>query len=433
MNLRQFFTLLRQQRLFSGIYITCTALSVALAMTLFLVVYIKFGPIYPEQDRARMAVVSYVAASNSLSEQTLSSGASIQLADTLRQMPEVENLTCIADADHYASVNNVRATEGNVVPCKAWIVDDEYWKVFNFRFLHGRGLGKTECESFAPVCVVSETLARKVFGRSDVVGCDLKFNTWRTDSIKRIVGVVEDVSPATPMTYGHLWIGPTQAITRGYYGGLPLIGSFTLVMRLRPGHTLTMLQERVAEFQKRINLEHSLPNWEVSMADQPDAYWAAPFREADQLDAKPFMRQILYMLLAFLLLPAINMGSMVAGRMGGRINELGIRRAYGATRKRLVWQVLQENFLLTLIGGLAGLLLSWLIMNVCSDWLPFVFNSSDMELDDTVFLHADMLFSGWVMLAVLAVCMILNLVSALVPTLWFLYKPVTEALNHKQN
>lgn len=145
------------------------------------------------------------------------------------------------------------------------------------------------------------------------------------------------------------------------------------------------------------------------------------------------MRQILYMLLAFLLLPAINMGSMVAGRMGGRINELGIRRAYGATRKRLMWQVLQENFLLTLIGGLAGLLLSWLIMNVCSDWLPFVFNSSDMELDDTVFLHADMLFSGWVMLAVLAVCMVLNLVSALVPTLWFLYKPVTEALNHKQN
>ncbi len=432
MNLIQFFTLLRQQRLFSGIYIVCTALSVALAMTLFLILYIRFGPVYPEQDRARLAVVSYVGVSNSISGQTLSGRAAILLADTLREMPEVESLTYMADADRYASVNNVRATEGNVVPCKAWIVDSEYWQVFGFRFLHGRGIDRTECEGFAPVCVVSESLARKVFGRTDVVGRDLKLNTWRTDSIKRIVGVVEDVSPATPMTYGHLWIGPTQRILQGNFGGLPLIGSLTLVMRLRPGHTLAQLQERVTEFQKRFNQEQPLRNWETSLAGQPDAYWAAPFRNEDQLDAKPFMRQILYMLLAFLLLPAINMGSMVAGRVGGRINELGIRRAYGATRTGLVWQVLQENFLLTLIGGLAGLLLSWVIMNVCADWLPFVFNSDDMELEEAVRLHTDMLFSGWVMLAVLAVCMVLNLVSALVPTLWFLRQPVTEAINHKR-
>lgn len=433
MNLRQFFHLLRQQRLFSGIYIVCTALSVALAMTLFLIVYIKFGPVYPEQDRARLAVVNYVAVSNSISGQSIPGKAGLQLADTLRQMPEVECLTCIADADRYANINNVHATEGNVVPCKAWMVDDAYWQVYGFRFVHGRGLDKTEYESFAPVCVVSESLAHKVFGRSDVVGRELRFNTHRTDSIKRIVGVVEDVSPATPITYGHVWIGSTQQTNNGYYGGLPLIGSFSLVMRLRPGHTLEQLQKRVAEFQKRFNQEHSLHNWEASVAGQPDAYWAAPFRTDDQLDAKPFMRQILYLLLAFLLLPAINMGSMVAGRVGGRINELGIRRAYGATRTGLVWQMLQENFLLTLIGGLVGLALSWFIMNVCADWLPFVFNSGDMELDEAVRLHADMLFSGWVMLAVLAVCMVLNLVSALVPTLWFLRKPVTEALNHKQN
>lgn len=173
--------------------------------------------------------------------------------------------------------------------------------------------------------------------------------------------------------------------------------------------------------------------WTVDLMGQPDAYWAAPFRVGEQLDTKPFKRQILYLALAFLLLPAINMGSMVAGRVGGRISELGIRRAYGATRTGLVWQVLKENFLLTLVGGVVGLLLSWFILTVCADWLPFVFNSYDMPLEESVRLHADMLFSGWTVLTVLCVCMVLNLVAALLPTLWFLRKPVTESLNYKQD
>ena len=57
MNIKQFLVLLRQQRLFSGIYILCTALSVAFTMTLFLVIYIKFGPIYPEENSPRMAIM----------------------------------------------------------------------------------------------------------------------------------------------------------------------------------------------------------------------------------------------------------------------------------------------------------------------------------------------------------------------------------------
>lgn len=433
MNLRQFFRLLGQQRLFSSIYIICTALSVALAMTLFLVLYIKFGPVYPEQERARMAVVDYVAVRNVKSDQAMTGRANFQLADSLRQMPEVECVTCMADGEAYASVEEVSATDGHTIPCKSWIVDNRYWQVFGFRFVHGRGMDSTECKSFAPVCVVSESLARRVFGRTDVVGRDLQLNTWRTDSIKRIVGVVEDVSPATSRTYGHLWIGPTQGMIDGYYGGLPCIGSFTLVMRLHHGHSLARLQERVAQFLDRYNQEHSFHDWKVELAGQPDAYWAGQFREEAQLNVKPFIRTIVYMLAAFLIIPAINMGSMVAGRMGGRINEMGIRRAYGATRRQLVWQLLQDNFLLTLIGGLAGLLLSWLIMTVCADWLPFIFDSGDMELDEAVFLHADMMISGWMVLAVLTVCPVLNLVSALIPVLWYLRKPVIEAINHKLN
>ena len=433
MHFKQFFRQLRQQRLFSTIYIVCTALSVALAMILFLVLYIKFGPVYPEQDRAHLAVVNKVTNIHEASGTRNTSHTGLGLADTLRAMPEVERVTTFNEgADLINGGDLVGTPDGRSLPCKMWMVDEHYWQVFGFRFTHGRPISADEVKNGSPVCVVSESLARRAFGRTDVVGRELEFGDSRIDTVKKIVGVVRDVSPATPMTYGHLWMGiPTWMYDERLAGRIS--GVFMQVIRLRPGCTVEQLQRRVARFQEHSNQEHASMGWTVDLMGQPDAYWAAPFRVGEQLDTKPFKRQILYLALAFLLLPAINMGSMVAGRVGGRISELGIRRAYGATRTGLVWQVLKENFLLTLVGGVVGLLLSWFILTVCADWLPFVFNSYDMPLEESVRLHADMLFSGWTVLTVLCVCMVLNLVAALLPTLWFLRKPVTESLNYKQD
>ena len=54
--------LLRQNPLFSSIYILGTALSVALLMVLFIVFYVKFAPVYPEGNRNRTLVLQYVQA-----------------------------------------------------------------------------------------------------------------------------------------------------------------------------------------------------------------------------------------------------------------------------------------------------------------------------------------------------------------------------------
>ena len=55
--LKQAWELLRQNRLFSTIYIIGTGLSIALVMTLFIIFYVKFAPVYPEYNRNRTLVV----------------------------------------------------------------------------------------------------------------------------------------------------------------------------------------------------------------------------------------------------------------------------------------------------------------------------------------------------------------------------------------
>lgn len=438
MNFKQFFNLLRQQRLFSGIYVTCTALSTALTLTLFLVVYIMVGPVYPEQNRGRMAVVERVKYETRDGGYSLSA-ASLALADSLRRMPEVECLTAIQST----SSQTVYDSHGEPFSCLPQLVDDAYWRVFDFRFVSGRAFTREEYEANSPVCVISEGLARKAFGRADVAGSTLHLETiespyyrYSPDSLLQIVGVVEDVSIATPMTCAQLWIPCAEEIF--YSSERPLMGGATLAMLLREGATIDGLNERVARFEERVNQEMAaagnacsfsiiggvLPQWQHGLADVDEGDW------------HPILRKILGLLLAFLFIPAMNMSSMVASRINARIGEMGIRRAYGASRATLLWQVLQENFLLTLVGSLLGLALSWLIMTLGAGWLPFIFQTQGQYMsvaaDMSVQIHADMLFSGWVLVAVLVATLVLNLISALVPTMWILHKQVTEEINHKR-
>lgn len=59
-TLRQAWTMMKQHRLFTGIYIAGTALSVTMIMITFAVLYIKFAPLYPEENRERMLVMTHI-------------------------------------------------------------------------------------------------------------------------------------------------------------------------------------------------------------------------------------------------------------------------------------------------------------------------------------------------------------------------------------
>jgi putative ABC transport system permease protein len=64
--------------------------------------------------------------------------------------------------------------------------------------------------------------------------------------------------------------------------------------------------------------------------------------------------------LLFLLLPTINLVNINITRIMERSSEIGVRKAFGASSKTLVYQFIVENMILTLLGGLIGIVLSLL-------------------------------------------------------------------------
>ena len=190
-----------------------------------------------------------------------------------------------------------------------------------------------------------------------------------------------------------------------------------------------------AEVQEAFHKFKSSPKEYVNdLMEQPDDYWKSTFRTDSSKvpDWEGELRVFAYILLALLFIPAINLGGMISSRMDGRIAELGIRKAYGATNGALVRQVLTENFLLTLMGGIVGLIVSYLIVVMTGDWILTLFDKYIYDTSLATSLTPEMLFNPVVFGCTLAVCLLLNVVSALLPALWALKHPIVASLNTKR-
>ena len=169
--------------------------------------------------------------------------------------------------------------------------------------------------------------------------------------------------------------------------------------------------------------------------DQPDVWWKSTFRNtcSSAPDIPGIIRNILYMLLALLFIPAMNLCGMISSRMDERMSELGVRKAYGATNASLISQVLTENLLLTLIGGLMGLALSYLIAWTGSEWVCHLFDEKAFAGD---MVHpsytTEMLFNPTLFLVVFGLCVLLNVISALVPTILALRHSIISSIQTKR-
>jgi predicted permease len=134
----------------------------------------------------------------------------------------------------------------------------------------------------------------------------------------------------------------------------------TTIGRLKPG--MTMAQAQTATNAFFVHLAEQYPDSNTGKS-------VVVYNESET-SLHPMIRGgfVLFLQLMFgvvgliLLLSCANVAGLLLARAGGRRKEIGVRMAVGANRLRLMRQLLAESLLLSLLGGIAGLLLnSWLI------------------------------------------------------------------------
>ena len=197
----------------------------------------------------------------------------------------------------------------------------------------------------ARVTVLTYGLWQRMFGGdAGVIGKPLTLNG---DSYT-IIGVLP-ASFQFALRPADLWrpYQPTEAqLTRRFMHGTNLIG------RLKPGVSAAQAQSELSVIAGRIEREHNESHAGTGMI-------LVPLQEQVVGQVKPVLLVLLGAVGFVLLIACANVASLLLTRSLSRQKEVAVRAALGATRWRVIRQLLTESMLLSLVGGVGGLLIAY--------------------------------------------------------------------------
>jgi len=163
---------------------------------------------------------------------------------------------------------------------------------------------------------------------------------------------------------------------------------FSAVGRLKPGVTLPQagagMQALGQELERQFPAENR--NRQIRLISLAEAAMSERTRPL----ASKAGKIVLAVSLVVLLIACGNVASLLLARATARNREFAIRLALGAARGRLIRQLLTESLLLSMIGGLCGLLVARWVRDVLWSLRPPVLNHAafDLDLDGRVLLFA---------------------------------------------
>ena len=396
--------------------------------------YVKLAPVYPEVNRGRTLYLTQASFTNGPS--TYNSALSYSaLQDWALHFENAEVISAQYASWRFTENAYIQPADrsGDFHP-QIKLVDPAFFRIYAFRFLEGSPFTDSDLQSGIRTAVITDDLARRLFGTTQgVVGqsFSLSYISYR------VCGVVRGGSYLTSESYAQVYLpySVDDRYRKSQTDLFPYVGSFRLTFLVKDNAQAKALQAEVKDVTRRLNLEHK-GQWEMNLWEQPTTHALSVFQEypAQEFSFWGKVRYFGLMLLVLLLVPALNLSGMIASRMESRLAEMGVRKSFGAGRNRLLSQVMWENLVLTLLGGVLGLVVAWLAIYVGREWLFFLLDDFTRPVPEGVnaYVSGEMLFAPLVFLCAFLLCVLLNLLSALLPAWLSLRKPIVYSLYERR-
>jgi putative ABC transport system permease protein len=343
---------------YSMVALVTLALGIGATVAIFSAVYaVLLAPLpYPDPD-ALVVPVSTNAARGF-------ERASVPYADYLDWREQRDIFTHVAVWQPTAV--DVAASTAMPERVEAAEVGDAFFDVLGIRPMVGRTFEAADQDlKSARVAVISYGLwQRTVGGVPDVLDRDLRIGGVPV----RIVGVVppDSMWPAEQQIW--LPLRPAQFGENVRSRRDNFI--FQAIARLAPGVTIAAGRTRVAAIAARVAQDHpeSRKSWSSSLVPMRDYFVERELRDA--------LLVLLTAVGVVLLIVCVNIANLLLARGTGRGRELAVRTALGASRVRLVRQLLIESLLLAAAGGALGVAvgapLTSALRRLAPEGVPFV-------------------------------------------------------------
>jgi putative ABC transport system permease protein len=221
--------------------------------------------------------------------------------------------------------------------------DDHYMEIQGGQLVRGRFFTAAEQRAGAPVVVIEEKPADKLFGRIDPIG---KFVRVSGKSL-RVIGLYQNPQNIfQPPSQEIGAILPFETARRAFR--YDETNALWIVVKPRDGVSVTQAMDAVTLHLRRLRgLRAGAPNtFDLITQDQI-------LNIFNSLTSVFFLVMLALSSVA-LMVGGIGVMAIMMVSVTNRTREIGVRKALGATRREILWQFLVEAATLTLMGGLIG-------------------------------------------------------------------------------
>jgi putative ABC transport system permease protein len=391
-------------------FITLFGISLTLTVLMLLTSFLDhiFGAHYPENNRSRMLYIATVMQTDS-AESTMSTGpASFHFLKKYGKSLKTPERVAIVSNFSFSNTY----VNGKKIKLNTKYTDIDFWKVADFEFLEGKPYNEQNIANGDHVVVITDDLRDQYFEPgAQVIGKYIDIENVNY----RVIGVVKGSPPTRIYTYGDVYF-PYNA-PKSNYEGTGLRGRYIGLVLAKNQNDFPAIK---AEFD---NVVGKIPMDEIRdggryniLKVKAENYFDHFLNTFARQDSQ---RKFIYMVVSLVLLmimglPAINLVNVNVSRILERGSEIGVRKAFGAPSKALLWQFIIENIFITFIGGIFALILSYIIIKLinASGWIAY----ADLTINFSVFLVS------------IAICLIFGLLSGVLPAFRMSKLKIVDAL-----
>lgn len=361
------------------------------------------GANYPEARRDRTIYIQLSEKRNSVKGWTNSGPMSFSFAQKYVKTLKTPEKVAIA-----STPNTINTYIGGK-KLKLWFkyTDAEFWEVTDFEFLEGKPYTQRAIDNNEYGIVINDGTRDNCFGK----GASAVGKTMEVDNVTyRVIGVVRGCPITRMMVSSDIYL--PYNTSKGNLKDPGEIGSFMAQILARQASDIPTIQAEYADVVSKVVLEKTEDEYDTFKSDADTQLGL--FTKIFTNGRSSFYILIILFAFLFMLLPAINLVNINISRMMERASEIGIRKAFGASKKTLTMQFIIENILLTVMGGVLALVLSLGVL--------YFINHSGLIA------YADLHINWMVALLAFLVSLIFGLMSGVYPA-WRMSKlQVAEAL-----
>jgi putative ABC transport system permease protein len=338
-----------RRKLFTAINLACITLTLGVLLVVTALLQNAFWPTGVEGKSERFVQTGSMVSTHTDGHTMRTGPLGYRVVDRYFKPMQGKQAELVSAAGGLRPVSVYRADR--VVELMMRRVDAEYWQILDFTVLDGSLPTVEDVARGRFVAVLNRSTAKKLFGDARAVGQSIDVG----GQAFQVLGVVEDAMHVN--AFSDLWVPVSTDPSSDYRS--QMWGDYTVLVLARSPRDIPAIQAEVARLATTVRFDDPKEfNQAFFWADDKLDFFArqllGTFRQADS-GAWLLLSIIGTLMLLFMALPALNLINLNTGRILERSSEIGVRKAFGASSRQLVWQFVVENVLLCLVGGLFGL------------------------------------------------------------------------------